>query len=177
MLFARIGVYLMAGDARGEFRPVHSHIPDIAQHKPVDSVQTEVVRLREIDLIVLEKIVTRNEVIRVRKPRRPGPSQAQVALGACRLNCLGIFLALLREKDQRCIIGMLEVDIAMTGVTVESKGRECQGLGVDSRCVTAGTAVCESICIPRWTGQPYPLRRSFISSKHCLGREDGELAV
>src|SRR5262249_26358680 len=141
VLFARVGVHLMARDAGREFRPRHRYVPDITQHMPVAGIQTGVISLGEIHLVVLEKIIAWNKVIRIRKPGRPGVSRPQVALRAGRLDRLSVFLALFREKNQRRIVGVLEIDIAMAGIAVEPKSRESQGLGIHSRRMTACTAV------------------------------------
>jgi hypothetical protein len=94
VLFTGTGVYLVTGYASWEFESIYYYVPDITQHVSIPCIQVGIVRFGEVHFIVLEKIVARNEVIRIRKPGRPGPPHAQVALSAGRFDRPGILMAL-----------------------------------------------------------------------------------
>src|SRR5215471_11377132 len=167
----------MTGNASGKFESIQCYVPDISQDMSVPGIQVGIVGFREVHFIVLKEIVTWNEVIRVWEPGRPGPCNAQMTLSASRLDRLGIFPALFGKEDQRGVVSVFKVHIAVTCVAVESKRRKSSCPGIYSGRMTTSTLIGELVSIPSWFRQTYPLRRLLVGAEHCLRGQYREFAI
>jgi len=150
VLGSRPGVNLVtrqAGCVGAEDRDVADTSQDVA----IAGVQALIVRSGKVDLEILEEIVPRYEVVRIREPGGARLSHPDMALRADRSNGLALGSALLRQQDQRRVIRMLQADAAVACEAVQSKRREGPGFWIYRRGVAPGALVRELVFVPGWS--------------------------
>lgn len=75
-------MHLVTVYAGNRFVTVDDHVADIAVDMTVTRVEIRIISFRKIDFEILKEIVSRDESIRIWKPRRSGFRASQVALSA-----------------------------------------------------------------------------------------------
>src|ERR1035438_2144513 len=124
MLGGCVVVNLVTTDA-GDIAAFHRYVAGVADNM--------IPGFCEIDLKIGKKIVARHEVVGVGKAARSGLAAAQMALPANGNDLLGIGGMLLREPDERCVVGVILGRHAVTGITIERRCGEGVGLRVDRK--------------------------------------------
>ena len=142
-----IVVNLVTTDA-GDIAAMQDYVARVAQDMAVSRIQIAVIRPGEIDLEIREQIVTRLEVIGVRKAVRFSFALAQVALPADRFNLPGVLGMLFGEPDQGYIVRMILGRHAVARIAVERGGGEGVRTRVHRGGVTARATHLERLFVP-----------------------------
>ena len=141
MLGRCIVVNLVTTDA-GDVAAMNNHVARV-----VDNV---IFGLCKVHLKVGEQVVASHEIVGVGKTARFALASAQMALPANGDDLFGILGMLLREPDERCVVGMVFGRDAVAGKAIERRRGEGVSLRVDRRCMTAGATLGEFLCVPRF---------------------------
>ena len=67
MALGRAGVDFMAAETRHRVAAVHDHVAHVVQHMPIGRIDLWVVGQGPVDLKVLEQVIARDEVVRIRQ--------------------------------------------------------------------------------------------------------------
>ena len=117
---SRSGVNLVTRQAGG-VGAEDCDVADTSQDVAIPGVQAHIVHPGKVDFEILKEIVSRYKVVRIGESGGARLSQPDMALRADRSNGLALRSALLRQQDQRRVIGMLQADVAVACEAVQSK--------------------------------------------------------
>src|SRR5262245_55992252 len=155
------GVNLMTRQA-GSVGAEDGDVADTSQDVAIARVQAHIIRLGKVGLKILKEIVPRDKVVRIRQAGGAGLAHPDMALRADRNHGLPLGSALFRQPDQRRVIGMLQADVAVARVAVQSKRRKGSGFKIYCRGVAAGASVRELVFVPGRALEFNPLLHTLV---------------
>jgi hypothetical protein len=100
-----------------------------------------------------------------------------MALGAGGCDYSSVTPLLLGKEDQRSIVGVIQVDRPVAGVTIKPEGRERPGYRVHRGGVTTSTSIRETVLVPGRLLYVDPLLNLAAASEFGLCVEYCELSV
>src|SRR5712691_7242998 len=100
-----------------------------------------------------------------------------MALGAGRCDYSRVTPLLLGKKNQRSVVGVIQVDRPVASVTIKPEGRERPGCSVHRGGVTTGTSIRETLLVPTRLLDIDPLLNLPAASEFGLCIEYRKLSV
>lgn len=147
-MFGRaLTVNIVARDAR-RVRFTFSDLADVLSDVPISRVHVRKGRVAQINLVVVEQVIARDEIGRIGQAALLRFARAQVtlrAVGELHPRRIGVTFA---EGNQLGVLGVAQVHEAVTRVAVERDGREGVCLRVDGRRVASRAVFGKNLFVP-----------------------------